>query len=118
MISRNLERRTAKRIPVRIDAYLLTGNHTYVGFIENVSEDGFEYFIPSSMKGPDDIHKGKTVEIYFQMFSGEVLHLLCEVKWLSIRPPVDKPFTVGMKTTDLSSQFQGFIRTLDIVNVN
>ncbi len=118
MISRHLERRTAKRIPVRIDAFLLTGNHTYAGFIENVSEDGFEYFIPSFMKGPDDIHKGNTVEIYFQMFSGEVLHLFCEVKWLSDRSPVGKPLTVGMKTTDLPFPFRGFLRTLDIVNVN
>ena len=113
-----MEKRKSRRIPVRLEAFILTGEKTYMGSIENVSEDGFEYLVESPIMVPEDFHYEKTVEIYFQIPSGEAVHMYCTVKWLSKRSSVDDPLTIGVKITVPSPKFSGLIQTLDIVSVN
>ncbi len=118
MLSYGIEKRHSKRIPVRLEAFILTGEKTYMGSIENVSEDGFEYLVHSSIKAPEDFHFDKTVEIYFQIPSGEAVNMFCTVKWLSKGSSVDRPLTIGIKITEPSPKFKGLIQALDIVSVN
>ncbi len=113
-----MEKRHYKRIPVRLEAYILTAEKTYTGSIENVSEDGFEYLVHSSSKATEDFHFDKTVEIYFQIPSGEAVNIFCTVKWLSKISSVDGPLTIGIKIAEPSPKFHGLIRALDIVSVN
>ncbi|MBI5665499.1 MAG: PilZ domain-containing protein [Nitrospirae bacterium] len=113
-----MEKRHSRRIPVRLEAFILTGDKTYMGSIENVSEDGFEYQVQSSIKAPEDFHFDKSVEIYFQIPSGEAVNMSCTVKWLSKRPSVDRPLTIGIKISEPSPKFKSLIQALDIVSVN
>jgi hypothetical protein len=118
MISHGMEKRHFKRIPVRLEAFILADERTYAGFIENVSAYGFEYLMHTSIKAPEDFHFEKTVEIYFQAPSGEAVIMLCTVRWLSNRSTIDEPLTIGIKIADPSPKFKDLIQTLDIVSVN
>lgn len=118
MLSNRMEKRHSKRVPARLEAFILTGDRTYTGFIENISEDGFEFSINSSIKAPDDFHYEKTVEIYLQIPSGEAVNMLCTIKWLSKRSSVDEPFTIGIKIAEPSPKFKALIQALDIVSAN
>lgn len=113
-----MEKRHFKRTPVRLEAFILSGDQTYAGSIENVSENGFEYLMHTPIKAPEDFHFEKTVEIYLQIPSGEAVNMFCTVRWLSNRPSVDGPLTIGIKIADPSPKFKDLIRTLDIVSVN
>ncbi|RJR15381.1 MAG: PilZ domain-containing protein [Nitrospiraceae bacterium] len=113
-----MEKRHHRRIPVRLEAFILTDDKTYMGSIENISENGFEYLVHSSIKAPEDFHYEKTVEIYFQVPSGEAVNMLCTVKWLSKSPSPDKPLSIGIKIAEPSPKFKGLIQALDIVSVN
>jgi len=113
-----MEKRQFRRIPVRLEAFILTGEKTYMGSIENVSADGFEYLVHSSIKTPEDFHYEKTVEIYFQIPSGEAVNMFCKVKWFSKRFSSDEPLTIGIKISERSPKFKGLIQALDIVSVN
>lgn len=113
-----MEKRHHRRIPVRLEAFILTEDKTYMGSIENISENGFEYLVHSSIKAPEDFHYEKTVEIYFQVPSGEAVNMLCTVKWLSKSPSSDKPLSIGIKIAEPSPKFDGLIQALDIVSVN
>jgi hypothetical protein len=113
-----MERRLTQRTHVRIEAYIISEDKTYVGFIENVSEDGLEFLALSAMKAPEDFYYGKKIEIFFQIPSGELLNMSCCVKWLSKDPSADTPLIAGMKITDPSPGFESLLKTMDIVNVN
>jgi len=118
MISYDMEKRHSRRIPVRLEAFILTGEKTYMGYIENVSESGFEYLVHSSIKAPEDFHYEKTVEIYFQIPSGEAVNMFCTVKWLSKNSSADNPLTIGIKIAEPSTKFKCLIEALDIVSIN
>lgn len=112
-----MEKRVSKRIPARLEAYIFSGDKTYVGFIDNVSEGGFQYLIVTTILAPKDFKPEKTLQLYFQIPSGETLKLFCTVKWY-LKKSSDKPATLGIEIMDPPPKFKEFIRTLDIVNVN
>ena len=113
-----MKKRIFKRIPVRLEAYIFSGNKTYLGFIENVSEGGFQYLVISSVQTPQEFNPEKILQIYFQLPSGETLKLFCDVKWHIHNPPDNKTLTLGVEVLDPDPKFKEFIKTLDIVNVN
>jgi hypothetical protein len=113
-----MDKRFSKRIPARLEAYIFSGNKTYVGFIENVSEDGFQYLVISQVQAPQEFKPEKIIQIYFQLPSGETLKLFCEVKWYLKNSPDDKTLTLGIRIIDPSPKFKEFIKTLNIVSVN
>ena len=113
-----MDKRVSKRIPVRLEAYIFSGDKTYVGFIDNVSEGGFQYLIVTTIQAPKDFKPDNIIQLYFQIPSGETLRLFCKVKWYLKSSPDNKPATLGIEIIDPSPKFKEFIRTLDIVNVN
>lgn len=118
MISRNVERRQSRRIPARMEAYMITADKNYMGYIQNVSREGFEFSLSSSVKDGEDFIYDTISEIFFQLPSGEAMNLSCEVKWLSERSSVNGPLTIGMKIIERSSKFMDLIKTFDIISVN
>jgi len=113
-----MKKRIFKRIPVRLEAYIFSGDKTYLGFIENVSEGGFQYLVISSVQTPLEFKPDKILQIYFQLPSGETLKLFCDVKWYIQNSPDNKTLTLGVQVLEPDPKFKEFIKTLDIVNVN
>jgi hypothetical protein len=113
-----MNKRSSKRIPVRLEAYIFSGEKTYMGFIDNVSEGGFQYLIVTTIQAPKDFKPEKIIQLLFQIPSGETLKLFCKVKWYLKSSTDKKPATLGIEIIDPSSKFKEFIKTLDIVTVN
>lgn len=117
MSEHSIDKRLDKRIAVRLEAYIFSGSKTYTGFIENASENGFEFLVVSSIKAAKSFHPEKVVGLYFQIPSGKTLHLYCEVKWY-LENSYDRSVSLGMKIINTPQEYKEFIKTLDIVSVN
>jgi len=113
-----MDKRITKRIPVRLEAYIFSGDKTYVGFIDNVSEGGFQYLLVTTIQAPKDFRPEKILQLYFQLPSGETLKLFCKVKWYLKSSTDSKPATLGIEIIDPTPKFKEFIKTLEIVSVN
>ncbi|MEW6600918.1 MAG: PilZ domain-containing protein [Nitrospirota bacterium] len=118
MLRQGIEKRLSRRVHIRLEAYVLTDQKTYTGQIQNVSKDGFEYLIDSSVTDPDVFRYGQTVEFCFQVPTGEVINMFCTVMWRSNNLPDEKSLTIGMKIAEPSPKFKYLIEPLQIVSVN
>lgn len=100
-----------------MEAYVITGEKTYTGFIKNMSERGFEFVIPYSLK-EHDLHPEKTVEIYFQTHTSDVINMICSVKWISEGSLSGTQAVLGMQAGSPTDRFREFLSSFDIVTVN
>jgi hypothetical protein len=101
-----------------MESFILTGNKSYVGFIENTSITGFEFTLEAVQEELDDIYRGDSVSIVLQTPAGDALNLSCTVQWMSGGWPVSTSLTLGLQITTESSKFNRLIDTLDIVSIN
>lgn len=136
-----MEKRRSKRkkITISLDAKLISGNKTYAGFIENLSEHGmkwyqYEGFIENLSKNEIsiktapakaalDIVPGTKIELEFKLPSGETMNLLCRVIWSykTLQEPADSPdadtgpkyTTIGMEITGPPLKYKKFFKSLD-----
>ncbi len=68
------------RVPVDIDAELITGKIRYEGIIQNLSRSGV-CVRTAPVKTAADFFCGAPLVLEFQIASGETLDLHCEVRW-------------------------------------
>lgn len=108
----HLDRRAYKRIPVNLNAKIIINGKTYIGIIKNVSEEGVEYFITTSIEVSEDFTLKKIIELNFQIPSGELLNLICEMNWFLRASLYDKTLTLGMKIIDPPIRYKEFVNTL------
>jgi hypothetical protein len=69
-----------KRIPVALDAELVSSNVNYPAFIENISEDGI-YAKIAYTETTKNLNLETSIHLRFQAHSGEMLNLMCRKKW-------------------------------------
>ncbi len=113
-----MDRRLFKRKNINLNAKIISGGKTYDGYIKNVSEGGVVYLMTFSIQVSEDFTPETIIELYFQIPSGETLHLYCEVKWFLKASLDDKTLNLGMKIIDPPPKYIEFIKTLNIVTVN
>ncbi len=96
-----MEKRHSERFPCNLDATIISEGSIFEGVIENVSEDGVEYLITSSITSSGKFTPKKMIKLKFQIPSGEKLDLDCELEWF-LRTPEDKDksLIIGMKIVD------------------
>lgn len=90
-----MERRHSKRVPVNLNAKIFSEEKVFDGIIENMSEDGLEYFMTSFVKVSGNFIPARSIKLNFQIPSGEMLDLNCELIWFLETSPGEKLF--GMK---------------------
>jgi hypothetical protein len=90
-----MERRQTKRIPVNLSAKIISEDNVFDGIIENMSEDGLEYFMTSFVKVSGNFIPARSIKLNFQIPSGEMLDLNCELIWFLETSPEEK--LLGMK---------------------
>ncbi len=90
-----MERRHSKRIPVNLNAKIISEDSIFDGIIENMSEDGLEYFMTSFIKTSQDITPQRLIKCNFLSPSGEMLDLNCELIWFLETAPGEK--LLGMR---------------------
>lgn len=106
-----MERRSDSRYAIGFKAELLYGDKSYAGFIENISEKGL-HMIAYSLNTAAEFNLGTELEMKFQLSSGEVLDLLCEVKWSHKTPPHGLTFSIGVEISGPSPEWKNFLTSL------
>ncbi len=137
-----MEQRRSKRkkITISLDAKLISGDKSYSGFIENLSEHGlkwyqYEGFVESLCKNEISIKTapaktafnivpGSKIELECKLPSGEKMHLLCKVIWSykalsqettknSTVEPLPKYTTIGMEIIDPPLKYNNYFKSFD-----
>jgi len=108
-----MEIRSAKRHTVGFKAELLYGGRSYAGFVENVSENGI-YMIAYPLNESIDFTPGTELEMKFQLSSGAVVNLPCEVKWSYKTLPHGLSLSIGTKIMESSLEYNEFLKSLSL----
>jgi len=107
-----MEKRSSERVAISADAKIISAGKAYDGSIENVSEAGMEYLMTSVVETQKDFVPDKIIEVNFQVPSGEILKLQCQVKWYMETDPHDRKVMLGMKILNPPGSYKGWIRDL------
>ena len=108
-----MERRKSERLPFSSGASIVFRDRSYAGAIENISEDGVEYLVTSTIQTTEDLTPEKLIELNFQTPSGSNISLKCEVKWFLRTPGDGKTLTLGMKIIDPPAEYRELIKDLN-----
>jgi hypothetical protein len=106
-----MERRRFRRKIVSLKAELISGGVSYLGVIENLSEEGI-YMRIAPTKNAIDFVPGTKVELRFQPSSEETLNLPCSVKWAYKTPPHGLTTSIGMEIINPPPEYKEFLETL------
>jgi hypothetical protein len=107
MMLHTMEKRTHKRIPVSLEAELITDDVRYVAFVGNVSENGINTII-TPLKATTDFSPGSGFYLKFQLPSGEAVFLNCKKRW-SYAISTKK---MGMEIIDPPEKYKEFLHSL------
>jgi hypothetical protein len=108
-----MNKRRYKRVDFRLNADIIYGNKNYKGHIENFSETGiFKIVFPEERVV--DFIPGTVISVKFQVPSGEILNLDCEIRWLRIN--TDSPFALkyhmGMEIIEPPQEYRQFLSSI------
>jgi hypothetical protein len=103
--------RISERILKELEAELIENRARYDVTIENFSENGMkvrEEFINKAV----DFLPDETIDLEFEIPSGEVLSLHCKVIWSSKISSESLIQDIGLEITENSPEYEDFFRTL------
>ncbi len=108
-----MERRHFERKTVHLKAERISGNKSRAVFIENISEDGI-YIITVPAEAGTDFTPGASLDLKFQLHSGETVNLQCTVIWSYQNALPDGLTTnsVGIEIIDPPSRYKEFVKNL------
>ncbi len=105
-----MEKRHSDRATCHLKVKIVSADITYDGFIENVSEEGFECMIPSFIQAPEDFALDNMIKLEFLGPSGETINLNCVAIW-HLRSSLDyKKMLMGMKIIEPSQDYNDLMR--------
>ena len=96
---------------VNFKAELISDSIIHSAVIENLSKDGL-YIRAVPVESASDFIPGKTLELRFQLTSGETMCLSCKVKWSYKTPPHGLTKSLGMEIIDPLPRYKEFFETL------
>ena len=114
-------KRSYERFSVNLNSVITTGFRNYLGFIENVSEEGLAYIrverdtFTHTLK---EFVPEKIINIILVVSDGETLNLNCQIKWSSLLSspwpiPEDYPtLGIGMKIINPPVKYKEYLKTL------
>ncbi len=101
------------RIPVYLNAEIVSSTKNYAGLIGNLSEKG-AYVEIGSTRTVTPFIPGKTLKIKFKESAKNTLNLNCEVKWLYTKKFSPGNFTnsLGLIIINPSPKYTKYFKTL------
>jgi hypothetical protein len=107
-----MDKRRYERKPFRLKAGLIVDNQSYSCFTQNLSEYG-AYIELDTSETPIEFYPETSVELKFQLPSGETLTVHGEVRWSRVNnTPSDHYEThVGIEILKPPSKFREFLKT-------
>lgn len=102
-------KRLYARQPSHLHARLSINHTTYEGVIEDVSEVGMGYLITTSFEAAQGITPKNIATLDFQLPSGALIHVNCEIVWTSSKLFNENKLTVGVKILDAPLEYREWI---------
>lgn len=103
------------RLPVNLDAILITEETNLPCFIDNISEGGLRIWIIT--KTSIDLTAASFVKLEFRVTQYEnheplekVISLTCEIMWVDKKPR--DGLSLGLKVVDKDSSYENFVKAL------
>jgi hypothetical protein len=106
-----VEKRQGSRIPISLDAEIVSGGKSYFGIILNFSEEGL-YMVTATANTVIDITPSTILELKCTLPSDTRLEMKCEVKWFQTKPsPHGTSFSMGMEIVNPPKEYKEFVST-------
>lgn len=106
-----MDKRTCKRIPIGIEADIISDYRNHAAFIGNLSPRGL-HLITVYMEDDKDFIRETDIDLHFQTHTGEKLNLHCKKRWSYAITPNSLINRVGMEIIDPPAQYKKFITNL------
>jgi hypothetical protein len=112
MVNCSMDKRRFERKLTHLKAEFITSGISYTGFIENISEDGL-FMTTDPSKTGIDFTPAIPRELKFQLPSGDILLVQCDVRWFYMKTASrGLRFTMGIKITNPPQKYNDFIKTV------
>jgi hypothetical protein len=106
-----MNQRSFKRIPVSMEAELISSDSSFAAYIGNVSENGI-YTIITPLMNTIDYSDESDLNINLHLPTGETLNLSCKKRWTHVISPHGKTIKIGMEVVNPPAKYKEFLRTL------
>ena len=106
------ERRKTNRILLKSKANITFGGKSYMGTIQDASEQGVQYLLTLLSDVSSDFVPDRKSDLVLKDPSGKEHKLNCEVKWYIRGKGKDKSLTLGMKITNPPPKYKELIASL------
>ena len=106
------ERRKTKRVPFKSNADIIFAGKSYIGAVQDASEQGVQYLLTSLPDVSSDFVPESKTELVLKDPSGKKYKLKCEVKWYLRGKGSDNSITMGMRISDPPSKYRELIASL------
>ena len=107
-----MEKRRSQRTVISSKAELILGDKNYSGLVANVSEKGIFIIITAPDKTTIDFAPETTVELKFELPSGEILNLHSKIKWSYKTLSNHITYSIGMEIIEPPLKYKEFLETL------
>jgi hypothetical protein len=107
-----MKRICSDNMRVNLNGYIYSGDETYSGIIEYISNEGMESIISSSIKVSKDFTPPQIIHLNILTPLGSTLNLTCNVICFLRSEPEDKTLTMEMKVLNPPPQYLEFIETV------
>jgi hypothetical protein len=105
------------RYDVNLRSFIVLGDRSYEGSIENVCEEGLAYSMETAAPALTEFPPEKKIQVIVSDSSGEKWRLECEIIWSSVSSPWPLPqdyrtLGMGVRVIDPPDNYREYVRTL------
>ncbi|HDZ61581.1 MAG TPA: PilZ domain-containing protein [Nitrospirae bacterium] len=106
------KKRRFKRVSVGIITEIIVGSKRYTGFMKELSAGGMQ-IITGPVRAITHFVPGSVVDIKFQLPTGQMLTLHCEVRWLHTVKARSEGLinSMGLAILDVPPRYKAFFKT-------
>jgi hypothetical protein len=102
-------KRHHKRFVITLNAQVIIGGKSYSGVIGNVSEEGVSSTITTYIKTDEQFAPHKLIQLVFELPSGDIIHLDCEIRWFLRPRELGSNMILGLYIVDPPSKYTEWI---------
>jgi hypothetical protein len=107
-----MKKRRFKRYIARFHLVVLAKGKSYVGSLENVSEEGLACIISSVNKPEKDLIPEEKIKLIISSPTGDTFSLNCEIKWTNSHFK-NEYFCIGAKIIGPTEKYKEFVKYFD-----
>ena len=103
--------RRSERVILKLPAEIIIQGTHYASSIENLSEEG-AYIITATVENSETFSTDTTLELKFNVPSGEAQVLSCKIKWSYLTPPHGFTSSIGLEILNPPLSYKDLLGSL------